>query len=97
MAGFDNKKTASEAGKKSKRGPAKTTQETRRVLTEVMGGQVDNIESALNDLFKRDKLKYLQIMQNLMQYAVPKLTDNQHNLTNEQQIFDFEDGQQIKI
>jgi hypothetical protein len=97
MAGFDNKKTASEAGAKSKRGPAKTTQETRRVLTEVMGGQLDNIESALDDLYKRDKLKYLQVMQNLMQYAVPKLTDNNHNLSNEQQVFEFGDGQSIKI
>lgn len=55
--------------------PNRTTKEAKEFLEFVMFGQLDNINSALKTLHKKDPAKYLDACSKLFTYVLPKKTD----------------------
>ena len=51
----------------------RTTKQARELLEQVLLGQVDNIEAALNNI--EDDSKYLDACSKLFAYVLPKKTD----------------------
>jgi anthranilate phosphoribosyltransferase len=66
-----NKTTARKAGKKSKRGEAKTTRQARELFMEIMNGEIDHIQTALAQIREKNPEKYLDTMSKLMKYYMP--------------------------
>ena len=50
----------------------KVTQDTKKVLKTVLEGQIDRIELALDDVYERNTVTYLQIITKLLPYLLPK-------------------------
>ncbi len=55
--------------------PNRTTKEAKEFLELIMFGQLDNINSALKTLHKKDPAKYLDACSKLFTYVLPKKTD----------------------
>lgn len=53
----------------------RTTKETKALLEQILLGQVDNIQSALESLIDKDPAKYLDACSKLFTYVLPKKTD----------------------
>ena len=62
-------------GVKPKGAVNRTTKEAKEFLEFVMYGQLDNMNTALNDLFKKDPARYLDACSKLFTYVLPKKTD----------------------
>jgi hypothetical protein len=69
------KKGHKKVGGRSAGTPNKTTKEARELFMNIMSGQVNNIEPALNFVYKKDPSKYLDAVSKLLQYFIPKQTD----------------------
>ena len=54
----------------------KVTQDTKKVLKTVLEGQIDRIELALDDVYERNPVTYLQIITKLLPYLLPKATED---------------------
>ena len=54
----------------------KVTQDTKKVLKKVLEGQIDRIELALDDVYERNTVTYLQIITKLLPYLLPKATED---------------------
>jgi len=54
----------------------KVTQDTKKVLKTVLEGQIDRIELALDDVYGRNTVTYLQIITKLLPYLLPKATED---------------------
>ena len=54
----------------------KVTQDTKKVLKTVLEGQIDRIELALDDVYERNTVTYLQIITKLLPYLLPKATED---------------------
>ena len=53
----------------------RTTKEARDFFTKVVQGQFDNIEGAMQELYEKDKARYIDSLTKLVQYVLPKKTD----------------------
>jgi hypothetical protein len=53
----------------------RTTKEAKKLLEQILLGQVDNIESALETVKTNDPAKYLDACSKLFTYVLPKKTD----------------------
>lgn len=53
----------------------KTTKAARELFVEIMEGQVDNIQNALEEIRKKDKYKYLEVLSKFFPYFIPKKVD----------------------
>jgi hypothetical protein len=62
-------------GGKPKGAINRTTKEAKEFLEFVMYGQLDNMNTALNDLYKKDPARYLDACSKLFTYVLPKKTD----------------------
>lgn len=62
-------------GGKPKGAKNRTTKEAKEFLEFVMFGQLENINSALITLHKKDPAKYLDACSKLFTYVLPKKTD----------------------
>ena len=54
----------------------KVTQDTKKVLKTVLEGQIDRIELALDDVYERNTVTYLQIITKLLPYLLPKAIED---------------------
>lgn len=62
-------------GGKPKGALNRTTKQAKEILEQVMFGQIENISSALDSLFKKDQSRYLDACSKLFTYVLPKKTD----------------------
>ena len=53
------------------------TSESKQLLSTVLEGQMDRIEEALDDVFDRNKITYLQLMTKLLPFIIPKPSENE--------------------
>jgi hypothetical protein len=53
----------------------RTTKEAKKFLELMMFGQLDNMNDALNTLYKKDQRNYLDACSKLFTYVLPKKTD----------------------
>jgi len=71
---FKKGKSGNEDGRK-KGTPNRTTKEARDFFIKVVQGQFDNIEGAMQELYEKDKARYIDALTKLVQYVLPKKTD----------------------
>jgi hypothetical protein len=50
----------------------KTTREAKQLFVEIMEGEVDNIKNSLEELRKKDKGRYLEVLSKFFPYFIPK-------------------------
>ena len=62
-------------GGKPKGAVNRTTKEAKEFLEYVMFGQLENINNALDILYKKDQSRYLDACSKLFNYVLPKKTD----------------------
>ena len=74
MRGPGKGKTNNPNGRK-KGVPNRTTKEAKEFLELIMFGQLENINSALSALHKKDQARYLDACSKLFTYVLPKKTD----------------------
>ena len=53
----------------------KCTAETKALLVDLITGQTDRIQAALDEVFECNKREYLQIMVRLLHYVIPKASE----------------------
>ena len=54
----------------------KVTQDTKKVLSTVLEGQIDRIEASLDDVYSINKSTYLQLMIKMLPYILPKASED---------------------
>lgn len=54
---------------------SKTTKAAKEVFVGIMEGEVDNVQKALQELFKKDKEAYLNCLSKFFPYFIPKMTE----------------------
>lgn len=62
-------------GGKKKGSLNRTTRETKEILVNALGGHIDNINEALNELKEKDIKAYLDIITKLLVYILPKQSE----------------------
>lgn len=67
--------TGKKFGGRTKGTPNKCTAEAKALLVDLIAGQTDRIQEALDEVFECNKREYLQIMVRLLPYVVPKATE----------------------
>ena len=67
--------TGKKFGGRTKGTPNKCTSETKALLVDLIAGQTDRIQEALDEVFECNKREYLQIMVRLLPYLIPKATE----------------------
>ncbi len=80
-----NSTTGSEASKKSKRGKAKHSSETRNKLKDLADHLIDTID--IHSLNNSERIALLRI---LVSYTVPKLAIEKPSLNTEERLFQVE-------
>ena len=60
--------------------PNKITAEIKELLSGLVNGEFEQIQSALTDLRHTDSFKYLQIMSKLLVFVIPKAVE-EHSIT----------------
>ena len=69
------KKGTTKTGGRSAGTPNRTTAQAKELLEQIMFGQIDNINDALDNLKDKDYAKYLDACSKLFTYVLPKKTD----------------------
>jgi hypothetical protein len=72
MANPDWKKGKPKTGGRKKGTPNKITQDAREAFQEIMAGNVENVRIALEELYKQDKTKFLDVLSKYFPYFIPK-------------------------
>ena len=67
--------TGKKFGGRQKGTPNKCTSETKALLVDLIAGQTDRIQEALDEVFECNKREYLQIMVRLLPYVMPKAAE----------------------
>ena len=67
--------TGKKFGGRTKGTPNKCTAETKALLVNLIAGQTDRIQEALDEVFECNKREYLQIMVRLLPYVMPKASE----------------------
>ena len=60
---------------RTKGSPNRVTAKTKSLVSELILGQTDRIQEALDEVFECKKREYLQIMVRLLPYVMPKATE----------------------
>ena len=60
---------------RTKGSPNRVTAKTKSLVSELILGQTDRIQEALDEVFECNKREYLQIMVRLLPYVMPKASD----------------------
>ena len=60
---------------RTKGSPNRVTAKTKSLVSELILGQTDRIQEALDEVFECNKREYLQIMVRLLLYVMPKATE----------------------
>ena len=60
---------------RTKGSPNKVTAKTKSLVSELILGQTDRIQEALDEVFECNKREYLKIMVRLLPYVMPKATE----------------------
>ena len=60
---------------RTKGSPNSVTAKTKSLVSELILGQTDRIQEALDEVFDCNKREYLQIMVRLLPYVMPKATE----------------------
>ena len=68
---------------RTKGSPNRVTAKTKSLVSELILGQTDRIQEALDEVFECNKREYLQIMVRLLPYVMPKATETSPNKTPE--------------
>lgn len=55
--------------------PNRITSATKRLISQLILGQTDRIQEALDEVFECNEREYLQIMVRLLPYVMPKATE----------------------
>ena len=55
--------------------PNRITSATKGLISQLILGQTDRIQEALDEVFECNKREYLQIMVRLLPYVIPKATE----------------------
>lgn len=55
--------------------PNKSTKEARQLFITIMSGEIDRIKEALDKLYEKDPVRYLDILNRYMPYYLPKRMD----------------------
>lgn len=50
----------------------KATRKAKELFLEIMDGEVDNIKNSLDELRKKDKGRYLEVLSKFFPYFIPK-------------------------
>ena len=77
-------------GGRSKGTPNKLNAEAKMLFVETLGKHSENIDEALETVFKEDKVKFLELFAKYAMYFTPKMTENKidanvetvHNILN---------------
>jgi hypothetical protein len=69
------KKGTNKTGGRTKGTPNRTTKQARKLLEQILFGQIDNINDSLNKVRKESEAKYLDACSKLFTYVLPKKTD----------------------
>ena len=64
---------------RTKGSPNRVTAKTKSLVSELILGQTDRIQEALDEVFECNKREYLQIMVRLLPYVMPKATEVESN------------------
>ena len=67
--------TGKKFGGRTKGTPNKCTAEAKALLVDLIAGQTDRIQEALDEVFECNKREYLQIMLRLLPYVMPKASE----------------------
>ena len=67
--------TGKKFGGRTKGTSNKCTAEAKALLVDLIAGQTDRIQEALDEVFECNKREYLQIMVRLLPYVIPKATE----------------------
>ena len=65
--------------------PNRITAATKGLISQLILGQTDRIQEALDEVFECNKREYLQIMVRLLPYVIPKATEVSPSETSERQ------------
>ena len=68
---------------RTKGSPNRVTAKTKSLVSELILGQTDRIQEALDEVFECNKREYLQIMVRLLPYVMPKATEMDHSEPSE--------------
>tara|TARA_B000000565_G_C23506295_1_gene270070 strand:+ start:288 stop:527 length:240 start_codon:yes stop_codon:yes gene_type:complete len=60
---------------RTKGSPNRVTAKTKSLVSELILGQTNRIQEALDEVFDCNKREYLQIMVRLLPYVMPKATE----------------------
>ena len=60
---------------RTKGSPNRVTAKTKSLVSDLILGQTDRIQEALDEVFECNKREYLQIMVRLLPYVMPKATE----------------------
>lgn len=60
--------------KNTKRGPGKINKEFYSIYKDILNGETDRIAPAFEAVYKKDKFKYLLLIEKFMAYIAPKLS-----------------------
>lgn len=69
--------TGKKFGGRTKGTPNKCTSKTKELLSDVICGEADRIQEALDEVFEGNKRDYLHIMAKLLPYVIPRATEAQ--------------------
>ena len=67
--------TGKKFGGRTKGTPNKCTSKTKELLSDLIMGQTDRIQEALDEVFECNKKEYLNVMIRLIPYVMPKATE----------------------
>ena len=70
---------------RTKGSPNRVTAKTKSLVSELILGQTDRIQEALDEVFECNKREYLQIMVRLLPYVMPKATEVESSETAKHQ------------
>ena len=70
---------------RTKGSPNRVTAKTKSLVSELILGQTDRIQEALDEVFECNKREYLQIMVRLLPYVMPKATEVESTATAKHQ------------
>lgn len=78
-------------GGRKKGTPNKLNADARRIFVETLGKHSGNIDKALEEVFKTDKVKFLELFSKYAMYFAPKKSENSDTVKHEFKDFNIKD------
>lgn len=74
----------------------KINAEARELFVSNLASQTANVQTAFNELYECDKLKYLEVFQKYASFFLPKLTETKNEIADvDYPIFEIKDAVQF--